>query len=388
MRRVWTVHRHPSRDPRNSATPTAVEASGGVEKRPPHGHHPHHPGPASPPPTSSPSAASPSPASPAPRGATARTPSTRGCATTLRGLRGQPARHRGRGRPGVPDGAGRARGRRRGRRRHVRRARPGQRRGGARLWRPARLAAPLDRRRLRLPPRRSSTPERPARGSSPAGCPIMFHTRRTGRRAPTRCAASSRGRGRSPGPPDATAAGVPSAGRTLPPGCTIVGSPAWEPHTPQEAAPPCPRRPPTTRPAPPTTSSPASRRTSTTPATSCAGCARPPSGSTCRPRPTPSTPLPRPRPRPSRRLAPGRPRTTLFFGRIDCRTEHGGENLPRRASHVGDAHGDPVVVDWRAPHLDRVLPRLPAEPMGVELRRVRGRPRPPHRVRGRAARRR
>lgn len=63
------------------------------------------------------------------------------------------------------------------------------------------------------------------------------------------------------------------------------------------------------------------------------------------------------------------PRTTLFFGRIDCRTEHGEETFHVGRRHVGDAHGDPVVVDWRAPISTAFYRASPAEPMGVELRR-------------------
>lgn len=63
------------------------------------------------------------------------------------------------------------------------------------------------------------------------------------------------------------------------------------------------------------------------------------------------------------------PRTTLFFGRIDCRTEHGEETFHVGRRHVGDAHGDPVVVDWRAPISTAFYRASPAQPMGVELRR-------------------
>ena len=43
------------------------------------------------------------------------------------------------------------------------------------------------------------------------------------------------------------------------------------------------------------------------------------------------------------------PHTTLFFGRIDMRTEHGEETFHVGRRHVSDDRGDPVVVDWRAP---------------------------------------
>ncbi|MGB7819316.1 MAG: AAA family ATPase, partial [Ornithinibacter sp.] len=63
------------------------------------------------------------------------------------------------------------------------------------------------------------------------------------------------------------------------------------------------------------------------------------------------------------------PRTTLFFGRIDCRTEHGEETFHVGRRHVSDDHGDPVVVDWRAPISTSFYRASPSEPMGVELRR-------------------
>ncbi len=63
------------------------------------------------------------------------------------------------------------------------------------------------------------------------------------------------------------------------------------------------------------------------------------------------------------------PRTTLFFGRIDCRTEHGAETFHIGRRHVSDGHGDPVVVDWRAPISTAFYRASPREPMGVGLRR-------------------
>ncbi|WP_307835745.1 HelD family protein [Phycicoccus sonneratiae] len=63
------------------------------------------------------------------------------------------------------------------------------------------------------------------------------------------------------------------------------------------------------------------------------------------------------------------PRTTLFFGRIDCRTEHGAETFHIGRRHVSDTHGDPVVVDWRAPISTAFYRASPSEPMGVGLRR-------------------
>ena len=79
------------------------------------------------------------------------------------------------------------------------------------------------------------------------------------------------------------------------------------------------------------------------------------------------------------------PRTTLFFGRIDCRTEHGEETLHIGRRHVSDARGDPVVVDWRAPISTALLPRLPHRADGRRpAPPLRHRPRPAHRLRGRA----
>ena len=63
------------------------------------------------------------------------------------------------------------------------------------------------------------------------------------------------------------------------------------------------------------------------------------------------------------------PRTTLFFGRIDTRTDHGDETFHIGRRHVSDGSGDPVVVDWRAPISTAFYRASPAEPMGVELRR-------------------
>jgi DNA helicase IV len=63
------------------------------------------------------------------------------------------------------------------------------------------------------------------------------------------------------------------------------------------------------------------------------------------------------------------PRTTLFFGRIDTRTEHGEETFHIGRRHVSDDRGDPVVVDWRAPISTAFYRASPAEPLGVELRR-------------------
>jgi YD repeat-containing protein len=63
------------------------------------------------------------------------------------------------------------------------------------------------------------------------------------------------------------------------------------------------------------------------------------------------------------------PRTTLFFGRIDTRTDHGAETFHIGRRHVSDDRGDPVVVDWRAPISTAFYRASPTAPMGVELRR-------------------
>ncbi|MFQ6172646.1 HelD family protein [Oryzobacter sp. R7] len=63
------------------------------------------------------------------------------------------------------------------------------------------------------------------------------------------------------------------------------------------------------------------------------------------------------------------PHTTLFFGRIDTRTEHGDETFHIGRRHVSDDRGDPVVVDWRAPISTAFYRASPTAPMGVELRR-------------------
>jgi DNA helicase IV len=63
------------------------------------------------------------------------------------------------------------------------------------------------------------------------------------------------------------------------------------------------------------------------------------------------------------------PRTTLFFGRIDMRTQHGEETFHIGRRHVTDEGGDPVVVDWRAPISTAFYRASAAEPMGVDLRR-------------------
>ena len=74
------------------------------------------------------------------------------------------------------------------------------------------------------------------------------------------------------------------------------------------------------------------------------------------------------------------PRTTLFFGRIDTRTEHGEETFHIGRRHVSDDGGDPVVVDWRAPISTAFYRASPTEPMGVDAApAVRRGPRTAHR---------
>ena len=63
------------------------------------------------------------------------------------------------------------------------------------------------------------------------------------------------------------------------------------------------------------------------------------------------------------------PHTTLFFGRIDTRTDHGDETFHIGRRHVSDDLGDPVVVDWRARISTAYYRASPTERMGVELRR-------------------
>ena len=63
------------------------------------------------------------------------------------------------------------------------------------------------------------------------------------------------------------------------------------------------------------------------------------------------------------------PHTTLFFGRIDTRTDHGDETFHIGRRHVSDDLGDPVVVDWRARISTDYYRASPTERMGVELRR-------------------
>jgi DNA helicase IV len=63
------------------------------------------------------------------------------------------------------------------------------------------------------------------------------------------------------------------------------------------------------------------------------------------------------------------PRTTLFFGRIDTRNDHGDETFHIGRRHVSDDRGDPVVLDWRAPISTAFYRASPAAPMGVRRRR-------------------
>ncbi len=80
--------------------------------------------------------------------------------------------------------------------------------------------------------------------------------------------------------------------------------------------------------------------------------------------------------------------TSLFFGRLDMAAEAGsggGASAGARGEvaddgdgatrwyvgrrHVSDAHGDPVVIDWRAQVSTAFYRASPTEPMGVRLRR-------------------
>ena len=141
---------------------------------------------------------------------------------------------------------------------------------------------------------------------------------------------------------------------------------------------------------PPTTCSPASRPTSTTPAPSCAGCAR----ATDRLDAAKATDawtselLGRVL---ARRVASLQddPRTTLFFGRIDTRTEHGEETFHIGRRHVSRRPRRPGRRRLARPHLHGVLPGLPRRADGRRAAPpLRRRPRPAHGLRGRAPHRR
>ncbi len=60
------------------------------------------------------------------------------------------------------------------------------------------------------------------------------------------------------------------------------------------------------------------------------------------------------------------PGTTLFFGRLDCDT---GERWYIGRRHVGDAGGEPLVIDWRAAVSTAFYRATRADPMGVTRRR-------------------
>lgn len=68
-----------------------------------------------------------------------------------------------------------------------------------------------------------------------------------------------------------------------------------------------------------------------------------------------------------------RPDVPLFFGRLDYDLELGsdfrGEHFYVGRRHVHDAHGDPMVVDWRAPVSLAFYRASAKEPMGLGLRR-------------------
>ncbi|MBR7836564.1 AAA family ATPase [Actinospica durhamensis] len=68
-----------------------------------------------------------------------------------------------------------------------------------------------------------------------------------------------------------------------------------------------------------------------------------------------------------------RPDVPLFFGRLDydpeLSSEYPGEHFYVGRRHVHDAHGDPMVVDWRAPVSLAFYRASTKEPMGLGLRR-------------------
>jgi DNA helicase IV len=62
--------------------------------------------------------------------------------------------------------------------------------------------------------------------------------------------------------------------------------------------------------------------------------------------------------------------TPLFFGRLDyLPPEHEGHSFHIGRRHVHDAHGDPMVVDWRAPVSQAFYRASRKETFGVGLRR-------------------
>jgi DNA helicase IV len=74
------------------------------------------------------------------------------------------------------------------------------------------------------------------------------------------------------------------------------------------------------------------------------------------------------------------PTVPLFFGRVDYLPDApdvGGESLHVGRRHITDEHGDPMVVDWRAPVSRPFYRASRAEPLGLRKRRrygfVRGR---------------
>jgi DNA helicase IV len=74
------------------------------------------------------------------------------------------------------------------------------------------------------------------------------------------------------------------------------------------------------------------------------------------------------------------PTVPLFFGRVDYLPDApdvGGESLHVGRRHITDEHGDPMVVDWRAPVSRPFYRASRSEPLGLALRRrygfVRGR---------------
>jgi DNA helicase IV len=61
--------------------------------------------------------------------------------------------------------------------------------------------------------------------------------------------------------------------------------------------------------------------------------------------------------------------TPLFFGRLDYREHEAGHRFYIGRRHVHDAHGDPMVIDWRAPVSQPFYRASRTNPMDVALRR-------------------
>ena len=63
------------------------------------------------------------------------------------------------------------------------------------------------------------------------------------------------------------------------------------------------------------------------------------------------------------------PTVPLFFGRLDYADGRGDGSFHIGRRHVSDEHGEPMVIDWRAPVSLPFYRATRADPMGVELRR-------------------